>query len=279
MRYVIIRDDDTNALTPPEYLERLYRPFLERGLPVNLATIPNVRTDITYGAGIPEGFLVSRRTACDRYVPVHRNEELIQYLLANPGFEIVQHGYSHEFVEGRCEFEQQDRGEIVRRIDHGRALLGEAGFAEPETFVAPYDRFTRTSLREAACRFRVVSSNWYELAWLPWHWWPRYAWKKLRRMDHWAVGTTRLLTHPGCHLSFRRPLDNMLESIRKSIESRQLTVLVTHWWEYFADNQPNDTFISVLHETAAMLANDREFRVIKFSELTAGRREERLPKR
>ena len=37
MRYVILRDDDTNALTPIECLETLYRPFLDRGLPVNLA--------------------------------------------------------------------------------------------------------------------------------------------------------------------------------------------------------------------------------------------------
>ena len=35
MRYVILRDDDTNALTPVDCLERLYRPFLNRGLPVN----------------------------------------------------------------------------------------------------------------------------------------------------------------------------------------------------------------------------------------------------
>ena len=34
MRYVILRDDDTNALTPVEWLERLYRPFLDRDLPV-----------------------------------------------------------------------------------------------------------------------------------------------------------------------------------------------------------------------------------------------------
>jgi hypothetical protein len=46
MRYVILRDDDTNALTPVECLERLYRPFLNLGLPVNLATIPKVRTDV-----------------------------------------------------------------------------------------------------------------------------------------------------------------------------------------------------------------------------------------
>ena len=60
MRYVILRDDDTNALTPPEYLEQLYRPFLDRGMPVNLAVIPNVRTDITYGDNILEGFLLTR---------------------------------------------------------------------------------------------------------------------------------------------------------------------------------------------------------------------------
>ena len=58
MRYVIIRDDDTNALTPVECLERLYRPFLDRGLPVNLATIPEVSLKARMGDGRQEGFLV-----------------------------------------------------------------------------------------------------------------------------------------------------------------------------------------------------------------------------
>src|SRR5205085_11531713 len=56
-RYVVLRDDDTNALTPPECLERLYRPFLDRSLPVNLATIPAVRTDAKRPDGQSEGFL------------------------------------------------------------------------------------------------------------------------------------------------------------------------------------------------------------------------------
>jgi len=51
MRYVILRDDDTNALTPIECLETLYRPFLARGLPVNLATIPEVRVSIKASSG------------------------------------------------------------------------------------------------------------------------------------------------------------------------------------------------------------------------------------
>src|SRR5438477_1027217 len=59
MHYVIIRDDDTNALTPVECLERLYRPFLERGLPVNLAVIPNVATDTRMPDGGLEGYLAA----------------------------------------------------------------------------------------------------------------------------------------------------------------------------------------------------------------------------
>src|SRR5437879_10738108 len=60
MRYVIIRDDDTNALTPVECLERLYRPFLDCGLPVNLAVIPDVSTEAKMSDGRPEGFLLFR---------------------------------------------------------------------------------------------------------------------------------------------------------------------------------------------------------------------------
>src|SRR5881394_914723 len=60
MRYVILRDDDTSALTPVECLERLYRPFLDRGLPVNLATIPKVRTDTIGTNGLSEGYLVAK---------------------------------------------------------------------------------------------------------------------------------------------------------------------------------------------------------------------------
>ena len=57
MKYVIIRDDDTNALTPIECLETLYRPFLERSLSVNLATIPNVRSDVFLPNGNLKGSL------------------------------------------------------------------------------------------------------------------------------------------------------------------------------------------------------------------------------
>ena len=45
----------------------------------------------------------------------------------------------------------------------------------------------------------------------------------------------------------------MFAAVRRAVESRALTVLVTHWWEYFRDGRPDEEFISVLHEVAGWL--------------------------
>src|SRR5436309_2719577 len=99
MRYVIIRDDDTNVLTPPEHLDRLYRPFLDAGLPVNLATIPAVSTDVKRPDGQPEGFIWKRPLAHEsranghspRGLALFRGDPLVEYLRENPGYHLVQH--------------------------------------------------------------------------------------------------------------------------------------------------------------------------------------------
>src|SRR6266567_336668 len=228
MRYVILRDDDANALTPINCLERLYRPWLERGLPVNLAVIPNVRTDVTTPDHKPEGFLLGNHNGAARALPMAGNEKLVAYLLDNPGFHILQHGYHHE----RFEFDCGDPAEIRRRFNQGRQLLADAGFPVPQTFVAPHDRFSRASLAEAVQQFRVVSTGWFEAGRLPFSWWPKYAWGKLSGSPHWRAGRASLLTHPGCLLSRDRPLEAILDSVFAEIERNRLTVLVTHWWEY-----------------------------------------------
>ena len=271
MRYVILRDDDTNALTPVECLDRLYGPFLDRDLPVSLAVIPNVRTDITYGQNILEGFLTHRNGTTEKMLPLSSNKALVRYLLDHPQYHIVQHGYNHEFVRGDCEFEQDQRDDLVRRLEHGTELLVQAGFPKPETFVAPYDRFTRTSLREVSKRFRVISAAWFELGRLPYAWWPRYTFHKAARGSHWRVGRTILLSHPRCYLSSRRPYPPMLEEIKRSIASRQLTVLVTHWWEFFRDNQPDEGFISVLHQLAEYLEKEDAVRLVSFEDVCQGK--------
>lgn len=271
MRYVILRDDDTNALTPPGYLERLYRPFLDRHFPVNLAVIPNVRTDITYGQNILEGFLLTRNGATEAMAPINSNPRLVQYLKDNAGYHIVQHGYNHEFVQGDCEFEHHHRQDLVRRLEQGSQLLLETGFPQPETFVAPYDRFTRTSFREVARRFRIISAAWFELRRLPYAWWPQYVWSKMARQNHWQVPGTILLSHPRCFLSHRRSYATMLDEIKSAINHSRLTVLVTHWWEFFHDGAPDERFIAVLHELAEYLAGNPGVRMASFADLASGR--------
>ena len=59
----------------------------------------------------------------------------------------------------------------------------------------------------------------------------------------------------------------MLETIKAHIQQHQLTVLVTHWWEYFREGEPDNPFIAVLHSLAEYLQQQAELKVISFSEL------------
>ncbi|MCL4176676.1 MAG: DUF2334 domain-containing protein [Verrucomicrobia bacterium] len=266
MHRVILRDDDTNALTPVECLEQLYRPFLHRGLPVNLAVIPNVRTD-THGAnGALEKFLFAKRADTPLELPIASNTGLVRYLRENPQFRVVQHGYDHSLFE----FGSDQRDDLANRLDQGTALLAAAGCRAPRTFVAPYDRFSRVSVSEVAKRFRVISAGWFELRRLPFAWWPQYAMKKMLKRPHWQVGRTTLLTHPGCLLSFQRPYPTMLKTVKKQVESQELTVLVTHWWEYFREGKPDTAMLAILHATAEWLASSSHVRVISFDDLARG---------
>jgi len=267
MRYVVLRDDDTNALTPVEHLERLYRPFLDRGLPVNLAVIPEVATGTTMANGRPEGYLVCKNGQTGEKIPISANDKLVQYLMNNSGYHVLQHGCFHDWFE----FDTASTEQVLGRLQHGTWRLMEAGFPQPETFVAPYDKLSRISLQAVAQRFRVLSGGWYELRRLPFSWWPRYLLRKLRQAPHWRVGKTLLLSHPGCLLSCHKSCSEMLQSIVHYLNTQQVTVLVTHWWEYFRDQQPDEPMIEFLHETAAYIANHPELKVVSFADLVNGR--------
>jgi peptidoglycan/xylan/chitin deacetylase (PgdA/CDA1 family) len=184
-------------------------------------------------------------------VPIGSNQPLVEHLRAHPGYHIAQHGYNHEFIRGDCEFEHHHRQDLALRLEQGSALLAEAGFAPPEAFVAPYDRFTRTSFEEVAKRFRVISTAWLELGRLPVSWWPQYVWNKAARRTHWEIGKTVLLTHPRCYLSFRRPYGTMLEEIKQSIASRY----------------PDEAFIGILHQLADYLGEAEDIRVLSFQDV------------
>lgn len=259
--YVILRDDDTNALTPCTSLELLYRPFLSRGLPVNLAVIPEVRRATTDPRGRREAFVPEQQG--EPTVPLAQSPDLVRYLKENPGYHLVQHGCHHDCFE----FALSDRAEIEHRLERGAERFAEVGFDRPRVFVAPHDRFSPESLRATAQRFAVVSTGWFEWRRLPPEWWPRYAMKKALQQRHWRVGGTVLLSHPGCLLSYQRSCVDMLANLQAAVLSQRTTVLVTHWWEYFQGGQVNEPFLRVLHDLADWLAERRDVKVVPFAAL------------
>ena len=263
MRTVIIRDDDTNALTPISCLETLYRPFLDRGLPVNLATVPEVRTTARTPDGAREGFLPRTPNPAVETVALAENRALVEYLQANPGFAIVQHGCYHDTFE----FDLADRAEVVRRIERGTQRLREAGYTDVRAFVAPHDKISPIAYEELAKRFRVISTGWFEWRRLPQSWRPRYVWRKLTKRPHWRIDDTLLMSHPGCLLSYLRPMDTMLDTIKAAIDRQEVTVLVTHWWEYFRDGKTDERFVAVLHQVAEYLASRADVHVTTFDAL------------
>jgi hypothetical protein len=266
MRTVILRDDDTNALTPPGCLERLYRPFLDRGLPVNLAVIPEVRADARCPDGRIEGFLSAWPRSLAATVRLEESPALIEYLRADAGYHIAQHGCHHDYFE----FDQLNAAAATVLVDRGAERLREAGFSAVSAFVAPHDRISRASLPVIARRFPVISTGWFELERMPRAWLADYLREKIQRAPHWRRQQTTLLSHPGCLLSRTRPTSTMFAAVRRQIEAQRLTVLVTHWWEYFPYGLPDAAFIGVLHELADYLERSRDIQVVSFQQVAAG---------
>ena len=57
----------------------------------------------------------------------------------------------------------------------------------------------------------------------------------------------------------------------RGFEAEPLTVLVTHWWEYFRNNQSDDALIEVLHQIARYLACQPSVEVVSFNDVAAGK--------
>jgi hypothetical protein len=267
--FVVLRDDDTNGTTPVDQLERLYRPFLDRGMPVQLAVIPEVFGDARGIEGELEAFLSGPRRGTRGPIPLAENQELVRYLRDEPGYRVAQHGLHHDSVDGRPEFARGTVAECHRRIDRGLALLREAGLPTPTSFVAPQDQISRAAVRAILERFAVLSTGYYDLSRIPRRHAARYLWqKKVRKQRHFLLGGRTLLTHPGCILSYRRPVATMLRDLEDQFRRHPLTVVVSHHWEYFAGGEANQPMIDVLHALAERLARP-DVRVIDFDNARA----------
>ncbi len=271
MSTVFLRDDDANTTTPPERLERLYRPFLARGWPVNLSIIPEVRTDTRLPDGRLEGFLHGPRAGSPGTLPIRENRALLQYLSAEPGYRLLVHGLHHDFPGGHFEFASDDPRDLKARIARALMRFEEAGLGRPKVFVAPQDQMSRTAMALLAENFPVVSGSWYELGRVPRRWWPAYLiQKKVLRREVLRLGGTMFLGHPGCRFRPGRDPDRARLDVLAHVESHDLTVVVLHHWEFFPEDREDPVRIEALHALAADLAARPNLQVSALEDLARG---------
>jgi hypothetical protein len=62
----------------------------------------------------------------------------------------------------------------------------------------------------------------------------------------------------------------MMASVREAVGGARLTVLVSHWWEFFRAGGPDEKLIAVLHEVAGWLASRPDIRVVSFRDVARG---------
>lgn len=269
MKYVMLRDDDANGTTPVKWLEPLYRPFFDRGMPVHLAAIPYVRTDVMRPDGALERYLWGEIAGTLSFVPLEHNAALLDYVRHERGYVPIMHGLTHEFVNGHCEFVSDKPFEVARRLDQGLTEFKAANLGRPRIFVAPQDSLTRTSFREVMKRFSILSTRSLSLDLLPHRYWPPYLYSKTFGQDiHLQIGDSTVLTHPGCILSNTKSLDGMLDRVLRVIRAQDITVVVSHHWEYWGeDGQLNKQFVAVLHALAEYLGKATDIRVLRMDEM------------
>lgn len=131
----VLRDDDLNYFSTPADIERWYTDIFAQGIPVSFSVIPFVKpeSDVYTGSASFE----------KREYPISENHELIVAVNANPLIEIMQHGTTHETVNGDFEYAQAvPLNEALR----GREEIERAFAREVSIFVPPHDWIGRDGI-------------------------------------------------------------------------------------------------------------------------------------
>lgn len=132
----VIRDDDLNYFSTPEDITRWYEDLFAQGIPVGFSAIPYVTplSDVYTADAVPG----------DTEYQISSNTDLVSYVRQNPLIEILQHGTTHETVDGVFEYARSvPRTEALR----GREELERAFGTSVTVFVPPHDWIGSSGIR------------------------------------------------------------------------------------------------------------------------------------
>ena len=259
MVFCIFRVDDVNATTNVKWLERLYNPLVEIGIPINYAVVPRV-----YCASIVPGNhplklkyqliyqpYIHHHVGQKIYLDLCSNTELTLYL-SSSSFEILQHGFAHERINAKPEFEIEDRKELIKRIIEGGNIIALGVGYKPKFFVAPHERMSREAFEIIAQAFLgtfVWSLPWrlsYKI--LPRRYLAEFLTDKVKMKSYFIFDKRFLvLETKGVYLLLYYP--NFLKKITSLINRTEVLVIVDHYWQYLINPKFlrfRDTILNIL---------------------------------
>lgn len=110
---ILIRDDDTNFFTKSNMIESIYSKAWDNQFKVSLSVIP-------YQMTINDVCVPPDSRNCQKHFSIENNEELCAFLKEKIKYnkiEIIQHGVTHDLIDGRGEFSQQIDGKMAEGIE------------------------------------------------------------------------------------------------------------------------------------------------------------------
>jgi hypothetical protein len=272
MKLVAIRDDDACFFTDSARFALVHAPLLDKGLPLNVAAIPSVSANIKLIhdklQGDYEPFITAQYRGEETCYDIGENKALVDLVSRHRCIEVAQHGYRHAFMNGTREFEIQDAREIEKMIRDGAQIMEKAFGARPAFFVAPWNRISRAAFPALAANFDGISAGWLSKDSVPLSWLPKLLIMKLKRRNYIFAGKTLVLENPGCILSKFTPVEAIRGQVMAHIERHEVTVLVTHHWEYFNDDGSLDgKFLAAYHALIAEINAQKDVRLASLSEI------------
>jgi len=272
MKYILIRDDDLNYHTAIEQLKGVYGYLFDNNIPINFATIPAVNTSAVtssadFGVGTYEPFIPKEVAGVEKEWPIDENKALIDYLKKIENVEFLLHGYSHFGLPPAYEFENDDRDVIIEKLEKGKEIFKKAFAQTPSTFVAPQDKYSPTAFEIIKDNFEIFSLGWIDKARINTKLKTKYYWMKLTKNNYIKDGSISIFEHPGCMFSkFRVPEDSM-KLLDKYIEQHDVTIVVTHHWEFYEEGKPNQKLIDAFVSKIKSLHRSDKYQFITFSQL------------
>lgn len=267
-KVVVVRDDDISFFTDPERFERAHDYLIRNRIPFNLAAVPEADGSALHAPGVPEGFLPSGAAGLPGGRPIGGNARLVDAIRGHAFIEVSQHGWSHAGTSaGAPEFLRQDRGEIVRRLDRGRALIEAAFGRKPAFFVPPRDRVSRPALDEIRKRYAGICMSRFPHGLIPARLWPRFFMNKRSGRMAMRWGRLLLLQHPGVDFTFPGVPDGAdSEGALGSVTD--VLVLPVHSWRFFdSEGRIVKSLFDPWEEFLKRLSGDKDFRFTTFSGL------------